>query len=240
MREPPIERESSSANWRIAFTPWKFGVCLLAIGLWIGTIAVLDSLIPGDTIHATTKRVNGGVEFTITSFKGGLLNIATILGFVCIPGLLIWWFWPQLSKEHYRFREKPGTDTTGPLVIRVGAYCIIGILSALILWIIFIVVVLEPLNCVYRVAVRGDDIHVESLYRSWDVSRGNIQQVRATREVRDTRGGRGAEFRAEFRLRNGDMFRTPSNIIARPPGGPEDKQYETFFDELRNELTQKP
>jgi hypothetical protein len=47
-----------------------------------------------------------------------------------------------------------------------------------------------------------------SLYRSWNVSRSEIQQVNVKCEAGNSRGGPHAEDLAAIHLRDGDRFRT--------------------------------
>jgi hypothetical protein len=212
----------------------------LAIGLWAGLFELLGFVIPGETTHATSRQVNGGVEFTIKNFKYASLEIYGFLSLFVLPPLVFWWFWPKLSEEFYRARGISSTETKGTRAGNIFGYCIVGFPVTVVALMLFLIIGLQPLNRVHRVTVRGDDVDLESLYRSWNVSRRDIQQVDVSREFDQGRGGPHIDYLITIRLQNGDQFRSPHDLRARPPDGEEDHRYEAFFAELRDELTVEP
>jgi hypothetical protein len=240
MHVQPNQRRPSSSTWRDAFTPWKFFVCLLAIGLWAGLFQLLGFVIPGDTTHATSRQVNGGVEFTIKNFKYAWWEMYGFLSFFVVPALVFWWFWPKLSEEFYRVRGISSTDAKGTRAGNIFGYCIVGFLVSVVSLMLFLIIGLQPLNRVHRITVRGDDVRLESLYRSWNVSRRDIQQVDVSREFDKGRGGPHFDYLITVRFRNGEVFRSPHDLRARPPDGEEDQRYGAFFAQLRAQLTKKP
>lgn len=225
----------------VAVTPWKFCICLLVVCLILGTVGLLGVVIPGETGNATTRQLTGGVEFSVKSFKLAWLEIAGVLSIFGYPTLVFWLFWGRLSDEHDAIHGKPDTAPFWRTRIgRVIFYGTVGVLAAIVVWVVLCEVILTPLTHIHRITVIGDDVRFESLYRRWDLSGRDVQQVNVTREVVGDRRGPIARYRAVIQTRSGDLFRTADGLKARPPGGRDDQQYNTFFAEIRTELTKKP
>jgi hypothetical protein len=213
--------------------PWKFFTCLLVFGLCLGTVYFLDLVLPGETTDALIRVTDRGLVFSIKSMKSQFLHSVFFCTFFGYP-LLALWLCKPLREEMSRVSGRAPTNAA-PLGA-VVAYGAIGLLIAFLVLIMVTFMVIRPWNEVYRVTVRGDDVLIESMYRRWEVTRSEIDEVEITRSVENGRGGEFAAHRATIHLKNGKSFRTSYDLRARPPSGQEDIRHEKFFDDLLAEL----
>jgi hypothetical protein len=226
----------SRSKW-VHFTPWKAFVGVSTVGLLIVTLWLVDWLIPGEMKNATTRQVNGVVEFSITSMKSAWMFVIFFVLFIGYPTLLTCLLYDRLRAEQNRSRGEPKSTNSLPgRIWKIIAIVVAAPLLAMIVWILAQAIVIQPLLEVHRVTIRGGDVRIESLYWTWEILRRDVNSVDVNRDVGDGNGGPRAEHRAEIVLRNGERFRS-TRLDARPPGGQEDRRYEIFFGELRAELT---
>jgi hypothetical protein len=214
-----------------SLTPWKAGTCILAVGLSLSTVFLLDWLLPGSTDDAVIRHENGVEQFTIKTAKSAFLEMAFFVSFFGWP-IPVWWLFRKPLREEWE--RKHQSTRSGSRASTIAGYVLAGILGAFFLAIVAMAFILKPTREIHRIRVAPANVQLESLYRQWNLSQRDIRKVYADREIVKTRGGRRAEFTVEILLQSGARFR--SVPIHACPDEPEDALHGEFFRKLKAAL----
>lgn len=217
---------------------WKLPICLVSFGLWLGTLALVHTLVPGESIDATTQLTNGEVVFAIRSNKSAWVEVIGFPSFFLYPLFLMWIRRRSYFGVSNRENKLKGCEEAPSLWERWFTYAIVSVLGTFFVLVTVMLCLTSPLLEINRITISDNEIKLASLYTSWSIKRNDLDEVRVLRKVSEARGG-GTEtmYVMQIVIRDGSQYVTNRGIAARPSGGAEDKRYEDYFQELRNALT---
>lgn len=210
------------------YAGWMIGLSFVVVALTLAGIGLLYWLLPGEIAHAQQREIPGGIELTIQSAKQAWIDRAGLVFLFGIGTLVYWRFRDRL--QTHRPRRNPGG------AFRAARRVLLVLLAALGLVAVTMEVIVIPLYNIQRITIVGDQVRLDSLYRSWQLPREEFQRVEILRDVRSEPNREPVvEYRARLHRPSGLPFWT-STITTSPPDGRGDRHYQQFFGRLEEEI----